>query len=438
MNIQYAFQKERGQSKVIQDHGFVWCHPEMKRYVFGVADGHGKEHGRFISNTLSEFMLSTIEENEAILTQENIVHFITHLFNGAQEFLVDSIINRLTTEKQCEVKVYENGEIFWRKASEQEWKILEGGCSVVTTFILQNLIFTATTGNCFATLMATEPILEYHDLANVHDVARPYVYTFIAGKNGKTRELNLSRDHSCTSFDEYTRFLKSPNRPKFMYDEFKDMPYKPIFTMVPSEGNYHKNKERDFASVLMIENSTKHFCMSSTRSFLDTNFIPFGVTHKPFITKVDLNDIWERDPTATLSLLVGTNGIFDNWIRTHEKAEQLQISPLFCLGEFLLHDSCLRALFENGQGASKILQEFMARNTIFAQSHFLDNYDDALGILVYLSKSETLPLTDFESSIIVHCKIEDPQELEEKEANKENIFENITEFDVTNASRFSF
>ena len=137
MNVQYAFQKAMsGSSKVIQDHGFAWSDEETNRYVFGVADGHGKSHGRFISASLTEFMVSTIQANKADLSQANIVPFITRLFDCAEVFLRKAILKRLE-EKDFEIKTMELTEqIFWRKPETRLWNVLEGGTTIAMTFIL--------------------------------------------------------------------------------------------------------------------------------------------------------------------------------------------------------------------------------------------------------------------------------------------------------------
>lgn len=451
MNVQYAFKKTRGGStsgsaKVIQDHGFVWCDEETNRYVFGIADGHGKTHGRFIAATLTEFMVATIDANASDLNEQNILPFITRLFNCAEVYLIKSILKRL--ERQgLEIKILDTtDEIYWRKPETRSWIMLEGGSSIVLTFILGNSIITAQTGNCYSTIMSKEPVLEKHDFGIMYDAGRPSKYTFTAGPNAATKSINLTVDHSPNCPEEYSRLMKSSYKPKMFYDEIDNLPYKPISFRDGKKddagGNYYRNKEKEFATVVLIEDGT--YGMSSTRGFLNTSFKPFGVSHKPVITKVDLEAVWRRcdgSNKEVFALLLGTNGIYDNWIRSVEKAAEVETSDSYCLGEYLLHDTCMEVVSQDGMGAFKVLNSFMERNTLFAESHFGDKYDESAGILVYLSKAN-IPKTAFEYPDCVYSKYE-PDEDDEEEIVKTNpnaiMFESdLYEVDITNMSKLAF
>lgn len=450
MNVQYAFQKTRGGStsgcaKVIQDHGFVWCDEETNRYVFGIADGHGKTHGRFISATLTEFMVATIEANSSDLNERNIIPFITRLFNCAEVHLIKSILKRL--EKQdLEIKILETTEeIYWRKPESRTWNMLEGGSSIAITFILGNSIITAQTGNCYSTIMSKEPVLEKHDCVIMYDACRPSKYTFTAGSNAATTSLNLTEDHSPNSPEEYSRLSRSSYKPKMLYDEIDDLSYKSISFRDGKKddggGNYYRNKEKEFATVVLIEDGT--YGLSSTRSFLNTSFKPFGVSHKPVITKVDMEAVWRRSDCnkEVFALLLGTNGIYDNWIRSVEKAAEVETSHLYCLGEFLLHGTCMEVVLQDGMGAFKVLKSFMERNTIFAGHHFGDGYDESAGILVYFSK-DVIPKTAFKYPDCVYSKFV-PEDEEEEEIIKKDpnaiLFEaDLYEVDITNMSKLAF
>lgn len=445
MNVQYAFQKAMGgSSKVIQDHGFAWSDEETNRYVFGVADGHGKSHGRFISASLTEFMVSTIQANKADLSQANIVPFITRLFDCAEVFLRKAILKRLE-EKDFEIKTMELTEqIFWRKPETRLWNVLEGGTTIAMTFILGDWIVTANTGNCYSTLISLDPVLEKHDFGIMFDVARPSQYTFTAKSNATTKSINLTQDHSPICQEEYVRMMLSHYKPKLVYDEIDDLPFKPIsFEQEEKDhkGNYYRNKEKEFASVVLIENGP--YGLSSTRSFLNTSFKRFGVTHKPVITKVDMEAVWQRcngeNASGLFALVLGTNGIFDNWIRSYEKAEEVETSDSYVLGEFIFHETCVDALYKDGSGASKILNAFMERNTIFAKRNFgEDGYDESAGILVFFSKKDfkAIPSTAFEYEKSVYIKVEDE---EKEDTDNEDVFEaDLYEVDVTNISKLAF
>jgi hypothetical protein len=451
MNVQYAFQKTRGGAKsgcakAIQDHGFVWCDEETHRYVFGIADGHGKIHGRFISATLTEFMVATIEANASDLTERNILPFITRLFNCAEVHLIKSILKRL--ERQgLEIKILDTtDEIYWRKPESRSWNMLEGGSSIAITFILGNSIITAQTGNCYSTIMSKEAVLENHDFGIMYDAGNPTKYTFTAKPNAATKSLNLTVDHSPNCPEEYSRLLKSSYKPKMFYDEIDGLPYKRIFFRDGKKddagGNYYRNKEKEFATVVLIEDGT--YGISSTRSFLNTSFKPFGVSHKPVITKVDMEAVWRRSDCnkEVFALLLGTNGIYDNWIRSVEKAVEVETSELYCLGEFLLHGTCMEVVLRDGEGAFKVLKSFMERNTVFAERHFGDKYDESAGILVYFCK-DVIPKTAFEYPDCVYSKYEpDEDDAEEEEGKKdpnEILFEaELYELDISNMSKLAF
>jgi serine/threonine protein phosphatase PrpC len=111
-----------------------------------------------------------------------------------------------------------------------------------------------------------------------------------------------------------------------------------------------------------------------------------GVSHLPEVRCVDLAPLSQRtdDPsqssaTPLLSILLATDGVWDNW--TYED-----------VATFLLDPSCTSAVMQDSQGARRVLQSFMSRNAAFARRNFGSQADNASGVLVYLSADPTLPV----------------------------------------------
>jgi hypothetical protein len=117
-----------------------------------------------------------------------------------------------------------------------------------------------------------------------------------------------------------------------------------------------------------------------------------GVTHLPEIQRIDLELVFKslidhgasqensseigKFEQSTLCLLVATDGVWDNWLFED-------------VSRFLFDHSCLQATIAGADGAQRVMTSFMQRNSYFAKKNFGNQADNATGILMYLSHSDS-------------------------------------------------
>ena len=110
------------------------------------------------------------------------------------------------------------------------------------------------------------------------------------------------------------------------------------------------------------------------------------MTHLPEVQTIDLQPIFDRvaqnpgdAPQNMISLVVCTDGVWDNW--TYEDVTK-----------FVLDPSCMNAVVSGGDGARRVAASFMQRNGIYAKRNFGAQADNATGIVVYLSSAPAFPM----------------------------------------------
>jgi hypothetical protein len=361
MNVQFAHRKEISGAASTQDHGIVWCDKERQVYIFGVADGHGDQFGGLLSVAVTECAFSFIEDNFPDVNHMS--EWITSLFD------------------YIESGVLETGD---------------DGCSFVICVVFEHELICASVGNCSAHISSDLPSLIKKDVGMLYDAASPTVFTFRGGSRDEIDKtvdgLMLTCNHSASSLSERRRIEKcDPDSTLlFLYDRFEDSDYKPIDDF--NQGNYHKNKEQEYATVVLSKAYLN--AVSTTRCFFYRPLKAYGITHKPTITRLLFKDIFLRQQQQQqaqepiFALFLGTNGVFDNWVRSLELADKLRVSHDFVLGNFFHFETCINAVKQSENGCYDVLETFMKRNTSYNKLHFgPTTYDDATGILVYISKS---------------------------------------------------
>ena len=390
MSFEYC--KTSGYGNEMSDFGIVWSDGKG-RCIFGVADGYSGELGKKVSSLLTQFVASSIEDGKEKITVETVVTWISSLFDRAEEYLSDEIIQYFE-KNQFETKsnrVNDENIIYFRDTKSpmfvdrHVWQPIDSGCSFTMVVIIDDHIFTANVGHCGAILFSDKECFEEHDVGMLFDAAMKDIYTF-RGEYGfkKTRNLILTCNQSPTSWYEYCRIKGSPKGSslQFVYDIHPSyvQNYLPIFPEDISKkpkkqnyGHYYKNVEKEFGAVVMNSVGPKRL-LNTTRGFLNNDLKPFGVTHKPAITLTKLKE------DSNVTLFIGTNGVFDNWIRTYERAEEIGTDKKYVLPEFF-------------SDPSMTLANFMDQNLEQNKINFKDNYDEACGILVRLNSKTSIPST---------------------------------------------
>ena len=444
MHLQYAFQKTPNAADIQQDCGIIWADKDTSRYLFGIADGHGEEFGEFISKLIVRFILTFTETYQETLDKANIEGWFSNLFDHIEITITNEVLLHLKT-LNFETKISFDEIIYFRRPGNEAWEYFDAGSTLILLAILNEEIFVANIGSGSAILSSGDSNLTKHDVSILKDNAMPHVCTFNArpGKTDKLANLILTMDHVATSSYEYARCSDLPNPPlQFLYDCFKrGDEYKPIFvhpktsqTKYPSlpvkdeKGYFYINKEKEFGSLISTPDGLHS--MTYTRSFGNKLFKRFGVTHKPIVHQVNLSSLFEGT-TKPISLLIGSNGIFANWIRTYEKAEALEETSNLVIASFLCHTSCIDAVETKPHGAMDVMNDFMKRNECLGKKR-----DDASGVLIYLSKT-TIPETDwiFEASVPDHNVYGRHVPFNRKQFTE---LKELETFHVTNSAAFCF
>lgn len=166
-------------------------------------------------------------------------------------------------------------------------------------------------------------------------------------------------------------------------------------TIRPVDGSfdyYVKNVRNEKAAYLTDKKGDN--ALASTRALGDYNLSILGVSHKPEIRSLDLVPIFEElkaqialaatvkeasieDPDPlTVCVVLGSDGVWDNWIFDHVQ-------------KFMMDKSCLSALEKDKErGAQRVCKSFMLRNQAFANKNFGRNSDNATGIVMYITEQE--------------------------------------------------
>lgn len=330
------------------ESGYAWSHNGSNKHVFGIADGYSGSIGKKASVLLTQFLKTSIEMDIDAITEDNAVMWMSTFFDNAEMYLSAEIIRYLNTYYETKTNPH-NDAIYWRDGkTDNHWAPLDCGCSFVLVIIVNGCIFTASVGDCSAVITSPNKSFETHDIGMIRDCAMANIYTFASEDryNTPTKNLVLTYDHSPASWYEYCRFKIAhyTDSVQFLYDKLDDetKPFVEIFQKTAegtaTSGNYFKNVEKEFGTVIKKTTDGRKV-LSNTRGFLNKDFKPFGVTHKPTISLLRMDDVCRRnleeDDSNLYALLLGTSSLFSNWIRTFEKASELGESDEKVVGNFL-------------------------------------------------------------------------------------------------------
>ena len=352
-------------------------------------------------------------------------HIVAH--NNVKEVFRAEMI-----KEGYEVEDTPEGYLRRRKFAGNLWTCIHGGTSCSIIAIVGYDMFIANVGDSTGTLCTTQPVLSKSNIHHLGDSAVPPAITpdnvgsISINCDGMTDTLVVTAEHSPESVHEFCRLRAfkhrdgNVNQPSLVvvYDSSShdktqcsavfdvDADGKPTIT---NNGKYYKNVRKEWASLVCTPNAAMYSdALAFTRSLGDLHLHAYGVSHMPEIQYVNLNEILSvleatgpyvcppnTDPSVAginteniphmISVVLATDGVWDNW-----KYEDVS--------KFVLDVSCLDAVAKNGDGADRVAQSFMQRNTVHSKRNFGNQADNATGIVIYLSDSPSFIHTDVVNS----------------------------------------
>jgi serine/threonine protein phosphatase PrpC len=385
--------------------------------AISVADGHSAETGHFAADITKKCLENLLETRITELI-ENPVAFLEFCCDYIHEQIRIGLVE-IMEKDGYKIKVDEDGVILKNKHEFLGWNDLKGGTTFSIIVLIGRKIYMANVGDSSGLLCCKHPILKTSDIKYEKDAANPTrEMSSEEVDRSPSTYLELTRDHSPESIEEYTRMRtfkcsdENPNHAELLcvYDnQYKHKPRCPhVFDIsesgIPSIRNddgsfeyYCKNVRKEKA--VYVSDRGGDNALSVTRALGDFKLQTLGLSNKPEIQSIDLEPIFEqlklqidaakvdreKDDTEIVKPLVDpmsvcvvlcTDGVWDNWIYDH-------------VCKFVMDPSCLNAIVaDTERGAARVAKSFMLRNQGFARKNFGSGSDNATGIVMYITQEE--------------------------------------------------
>jgi serine/threonine protein phosphatase PrpC len=406
LRIQVGVCDDIGNARVQQDASIVIQKLDQGCTIFGVADGHGQELGHIASNacvkSVSEFVDANCEKMVA-----DTVAFLEECFAHAQAAIAQTFVTYYV-DRGYEVKEEENGRITKRRFPTHSFTNAGGGTMLTIAVLKGGQLFIANVGDCNAQMCTETPVMTQDMLRYEKDAsavsqetttleeAANAIQAILEGANvedtvATTDALVLTSDHSPMNPKEYVRMRKfrpseeDPTKAEmlFVYDDQEtSKPFcQSVFNIsedgVPTVRDdvpyYYKNVSKERAAYVSVpSNAYLPDALASTRAMGDFNIATYGLSAKPEIQSIDLGRVLEH--TGAVCITMCSDGVWDNWLPAY-------------VTKFMMDASCLGAVKTDlEKGAQRVAKSFMKRNEIFAQKNFRGNADNAMCVVVYVSK----------------------------------------------------
>ena len=375
--------------------------------IHGMLDGHGRDYGHHVAEDIKELLCEFINLNIESIVQ-NPEQKIVEAFDFASERYLSKLEDKLTEDGYVVKNI--NNYLFVKNQNMKEWKQVHAGTSCTVVVFINNCLYTYTTGDSSALLTCSKPLLSQSMIEFVADSSLSAEESqlkkeLINQENSTSTELTntlvISYDSSVEDKYEYERMCKirpKPNNPLepaccFVYDNHTQDKHlgNPVFKLneqhkltVTKKGKSYKNVRREFASLIctpgIIEITSNESdsmvldqdALAYTRSFGDRGLIPYGLTHRPVIQKLDLTEII-KNGDVTLCVVLATDGIYDNW-----KYEDIT--------DYVLHESCINAVQKTANGAQDVAMALDERNNCYGIRNFKEDRDNASLIVTFIKK----------------------------------------------------
>jgi serine/threonine protein phosphatase PrpC len=363
-----GFDTDIGSSRINQDRCFIWRDDVNQFYVFGVADGHGK-FGELAAETVRTSIIEYLDTNHNDLNGD-VPDFLEKCF----ELFHNNI--KTVFEEHTMSSVFSNNKT--------------GGTTLSMVVIVKTKMFIANVADS-SVLLCTKPSLSVLNRSLIK-YERDCASSDILLQSAFTGELSssaleLTCTHSPDSLREFDRLRKknpSKKNPQFpellcLYDNqgLVKQECKPIFTIsaesgIPikeNNGVYHKNVAKEWATIVADPISGY---IAFTRSLGDFHFNDLGVSEKPEIQSIDLNEVAQclSEEDRQICIVAATDGVWDNWTNDH-------------ICKFVMDPSCLNAIATQPDiGALRVAKSLIRRNSTFAKRHFGENNTDNATVIV--------------------------------------------------------
>lgn len=414
LRIQIGNCDDIGNARVQQDASIIIQKLDQGCTIFGVADGHGQELGHIASNACIKSVSEFVDANCEKMVADTVL-FLEECFAHAQAAIARTFVDYYV-DRGYDVKQEENGRITKRRFPTHSFTNAGGGTMLTIAVLKGGQLFIANVGDCNAQLCTETPVMTQDMLRYEKDVShvvdRPTleeaanaIQAILEGTNvaevshvdvsqetpATLDALLLTSDHSPTNPKEYVRMRKfrpseeDPLKAEmlFVYDEQEtSKPFcQPVFNIsedgVPTVRDdvpyYYKNVNKERAAYVSVPaNAYLPDALASTRAMGDFNIATYGVSAKPEIQSIDLNRVLEL--TGAVCVTMCSDGVWDNWLPDH-------------VTKFMMDASCMAAVKSDVEkGAQRVAKSFMKRNEMFAQKNFRGNADNAMCVVVYVSK----------------------------------------------------
>jgi len=416
LNIQLGYDTDIGGNRDNQDRYSIVTLPEHDVCAISVADGHCAETGHFAADITKKCLEELLEKRITELI-ENPVAFLEFCCDYIHEQIRIGLVE-IMEKSGYNVKVDESGVILKNKHEFLGWNELKGGTTFSIIVLIGRKIYIANVGDSSGLLCCKHPVLKTSDIKYEKDAANPIkeIHNEEADSSPSTY-IELTRDHSPESIDEYTRMRafkcsdENPNHAELLcvYDnQYKHKPRCPnvfdisesgIPTIRNDDGSfeyYYKNVRKEKAAYLSDRSGDN--VLSVTRALGDFKLQTLGLSNKPEIQSIDLEPIFaqlklqidatkvntEKGDTETVKqvepmsvcVVLCTDGVWDNWIYDH-------------VCKFVMDPSCLNAIVaDKEKGAARVAKSFMLRNQTFSRKNFGSQADNATGIIMYITQEE--------------------------------------------------
>jgi serine/threonine protein phosphatase PrpC len=323
------------------------------------------------------------------------VKSLTDLFLDLKKWLTAKIIENC----HHECKLDPSNTILMKSTYADTWQpLINGGATMTITILIKKTLklYIANVGDTDAMLCSTKPILRQDDLKCENELKEATEDLIEATEDliEATDYLMLTADHSPDNPKEFMRMCKIATHPSIpnkstvnvIYDNQKVTNKKlccPVFdtskeipTLLdcPVGNGYYKNVRKEYATYVATPEDR---ILAMTRTMGDFHMCAYGIVCEPTINSIDLSKILDRyeetDTQPTLCLLISSDGVWDNWL-----FKDVQ--------NFMMYDTCLETVVSKPDGAQKVLDSFINRNTIFGRAHFGSSADNATSSVVYINK----------------------------------------------------
>ncbi len=399
LSVKISGRSDIGGQKYNQDAYWISNNLSYGINVIGVLDGHDKDTGKIVADTAKNFAESFTLTNIE-LAKSNPIEFLELIFEGTQCIIKDTLCN-FWRERFFEIKE-ESGFILKKRSGYTSWEIIRGGATKSMCMIVGNKMYIANVGDSSGILYSSLPVLKKSFIKYEKDVetgiTKPYESDKPDDTDISSDFLILTADHSPENSSEYDRIRKqylsetvsSRQNPIFVYDDVsicnKSL-CSPIFN-IREDGTlikntigikYHKNVRQEPASYITTPNdSTYPDSLAFTRSIGDLYLGTFGLSHKPEISSVNFDTLFDAigtDLSKTICIILATDGVWDNWTY-HD------------VGLFLMHHTCIKTIEDSpDSGTHEVTNAFMDRNDLYAKRNFGRSADNATAIVMYISKN---------------------------------------------------